>query len=391
MKLFIIAFLIIIFLGACQNTPYSSTADETQQPLFLDEKYPNHHLVNIESEQYVFALDEDMRHMVTKKLKAEKDIKKRTLKLLKHIFDQEEISISYSSHANVNAREAYHNQTANCLSLTIMAYALAKEADLNVRFQQVDTPEYWVRNGQYNLLTGHVNLLVKQNSYLGQTVVWGASDFQIDFDPQASKSTFKRTIINKNTVLAMFYNNKGAEALVVKDYVTAYSYFKAAATIAPLFSSTWANLGVLYKLTRQAEEAKIAYRYAISLNSDNLTAMENLAIILTTQQNFEEAKQIQYKLHLRRSKNPYYYALLADEAFYRGKHDQAIKLYKKALKLERRAHEFYFGLAKVYYRTGKLELAKNALEKAVIYNKTPSIDDLYLAKLNFLKTARFNY
>ncbi len=374
-----------MYISGCSNTPSLKPLKPIYKPMFLDEKFKNFELVTIESEQYVFSLDDEMKDMVAKKLKTERDIKKRALKLVKHIFNNEGISLSYKSHANISAREAYHNHAANCLSLTIMAYALAKEADINVKFQQVKTPEYWVRNGQYNLLTGHVNLLVKDKHSLGKTVVWGENDFQIDFDPQASKSTFKRVTIDKSTVLAMFYNNKGAQALVNADYLSAYGYFKAAALIAPDFSSTWANIGVLYKLTNHLEEAETAYRYAISIDNNNLTALENLAIILTQQQNIEEAQFIKRKLHLIRINNPYYYALLADEAYYRGQTKEAIKFYNKAIALERRAHEFYYGLAKVYYHSGDITLAKKALKKAITYNKTPNTEDVYIAKLNFLR------
>jgi hypothetical protein len=78
-----------------------------------------------------------------------------------------------------------------------MAYALATEAGLNVRFQQIDIPEYWVRNGRYNLLTGHVNLLVNRADTFRKTIISVRSSLQIDFDPQASKSIFKRFLLIK--------------------------------------------------------------------------------------------------------------------------------------------------------------------------------------------------
>jgi hypothetical protein len=124
--------------------------------------------------------------------------------LLDHIFPQDNIALSYKSNANVTAREAFHSATANCMSLIIMAYALAKQAGLAVDFQQVEIPEYRVKNGQCNLLTGHTNLLIK---------------------------------------------TKGGQALVDHQYIIAYQYLKAATQADKLFSSAWGNLAVLYKLT----------------------------------------------------------------------------------------------------------------------------------------------
>ena len=75
-----------------------------------------------------------MRLMVKEKLMTERDIRKRSMRLLKHIFDQNNVALAYTSTANISAIDAYHSQKANCLSLTILAYALAKDADLDVDF-----------------------------------------------------------------------------------------------------------------------------------------------------------------------------------------------------------------------------------------------------------------
>jgi tetratricopeptide (TPR) repeat protein len=374
----------IVCISACSNNLTSPLQKSRQKPLFLDEHFLGFEFVPIETEQYIFALDEEMKKMVAIELRTEKDIKKRTLKLFMNLFENKGKSISYDRNANVTAREAFHNKAANCLSLTIMAYALATQAGLKVSFQQIDIPEYWVRNGQYNLLTGHINLLVNPGRLFRKTIINEGNGLQIDFDPQASQSNFEKIIIDKNTVIAMFYNNKGAEALVDDDYISAYGYFKAAVLIAPSFSSAWSNLGVLYKLTNQRQEAKIAYRYAIDLDDGNLTAMQNLAIILFQQGNSEEAQVIKDKLHLKRSKNPYYYALLADEAFTKGQIEQAIRFYHKAIKLERRVHEFYYRLSTVYSHKGEIILAKKALTKAIAYTKNSLTEDFYTAKLDFL-------
>ena len=383
-NIFIICFAIIV--SGCQSSP-SSLHGSTIEPPLLDEKFPGYQNFYVESEDEIFALDDDMKLMVAEKLTPEQNIKRRALKLLKFIFNSENISLTYARNANVTARQAFHNQQANCLSLTILAYSLAKEANLAVSFQQINTPEYWVRNGRYNFLTGHVNLLVKQKQDHGKSYNFGSDGFQIDFDPLASKSTFKRAVIDKEIVLAMFYNNKGAQALVEKNYAKAYHYFKTSVDVAPYFSQTWGNLGVLYKLTNQIEEAELTYRYAVDLNDKNLTALENLSILLFQEQNFEEATTIKDKLQTIRRKNPYYYALLADDAFYSGNNATALLYYKKAIKLDRNVHEFYFGLAKVYSKMNEIRLAQESIERAILHNNSRGTNRLYTAKLNYLKDA----
>jgi tetratricopeptide (TPR) repeat protein len=379
------------FLLSCQSSNDSSNYSQMMvNTLYLDQKFTKPVSFEIETEEEIFMLDHEMIAMVDEKLKSSYSPEKKANLLLEHIFSQDNIALSYLSNANVTAREAYHSQTANCMSLTIMAYALAKEANLHVVFQQVDVPEYWVRNGQYNLLTGHINLLVKMKDNRNQITIYGSEKLQIDFDPYVVKSPFSKKVINKNTVLAMFYNNKGGEALVAQNYKIAYQYFKAATQTDKLLSSAWGNLAVLYKLTDNDQIAEITYRHAIAIKRDNNTALANLAILLRKNLAIAEAETIERELQVKRNKNPYYHALLADEAYYNSNYKQAVIHYKKAIKLNHKLHELYFGLAKVYYQMDRMPAAKKAIKMALRLNKAKFTERKYIAKLNFLNAEQLN-
>lgn len=385
-----VLFSLPLFLSCESNNAYSSSTTIAAQSLYLDHQFTTPQSFYIESEQEIFMLDDDMLSFVKESLKTTKDSKKMAMRLLDHIFSQEKIALSYLSDANLTAREAYHSQTANCMSLTIMAYALAKETNLDVNFQQVEVPEYWVRNGQYNLLTGHVNLLIKSVPYSGNHLLLGNDNIQIDFDPFITKQTFPRKTIEKNTVLAMFYNNKGGQALVDEKYNIAYQYFKAATMVDENFSPAWGNLAVLYRINNNLHMAELVYRYAVGIDSTNLTALANLALLLRSQNNTIEADNIESNLLLKRRKNPYYHAVLGDEAYYKNDYQQALKHYKKAIRLNNKIHEFHFGIAKVYYEINKLPEAERAMKKALSLNKVKSTEFQYVAKLNFLKAERTN-
>lgn len=374
-----------IFIVSCQSTIANIENTPVYTELYLDNKFEQHTVPAIETEEEVFALDDEMKMMVTDKLLSVREPNKRAKRLLRHIFAKENIDLAYQSAANLTASQAYHSQTANCMSLTIMAYALAKEAGLDIKFQDVKVPEYWVRNGQYNMLTGHVNLILTEARVPNKTVVYGRELLQIDFDPDVYKKSFPKRVINKNTVLAMFYNNKGAQELVEKNYALAYRYLKEATLVDPSFSSAWGNLGILYKLNEINDFAEKSYLHAIDLDSNNLTALTNLSFLLESNKEFDKARKIEKKLHDKRITNPYYHALLADEAFFRGENEKAIKHYKRAIRMDNKVHEFYFGIAKVYYALNEIKRAESAMNKALAYNRTSAIESQYLAKLNFLK------
>jgi tetratricopeptide (TPR) repeat protein len=385
-------FTFTLLITSCQSTNnYKSKTFIVDESLYLDEYFPEYQTIEIETQDEIFALDDQMRLMVKEKLMTERDIRKRSMRLLKHLFDQNNVALAYKSTANISAIDAYHSQKANCLSLTILAYTLAKEAGLDVDFQNVKVPEYWVRNGSYNMLTGHVNLVITKPKSPHAQVVFGNKILTIDFDPFVNKKSFPKVIISQSYILSMFYSNKGAQALVNKEYNKAYAYLRASTKTAPNFSPAWANLGILYRMNGHLETAKKSYRHAIDINPDNYTAMSNLSLLLDGKVNRKELTNIRLILKSQREKNPYYYALLADEAFYLKNYKQSLNYYRKAIKINRHVHEFYFGLAKVYYAMDENKKAQKAIAKAITYNRINSIDVTYIAKLNFLKLQELSH
>lgn len=381
--------IMLLGLTACQSTPnYQQAANKSSSSLYLDEKFENFESIYIESEKEIFALDDEMKAMVKEKLLSERDDKRKATKLLKHFFNSEQMSLAYKAGANVIASQAYQNREANCLSLTIMAYALAKAANLNVAFQSVKIPEYWVRNGRVNMLTGHVNLKVLEQRAPNKMVILDRSVAEIDFDPFVVKKSFAKKVIDKKTVIGMFYNNKGANAMIDGDYKTAYAYLKAATEIAPDFSAAWGNLGILYRFKGYEQQAIDTYQYAINRSINNLTAMSNLSMLLHIKGEYEQAKKLDTFIMRKRANNPYYYALLGDEKFYIGAYSQAIHHYRKAIKLNENIHEFYFGLAKVYYMLDDVEKAQSYMKKAIAKSRIKRFDEQYIAKLDMLKQSK---
>lgn len=392
MKIKITCLVVVFsFLLGCQTTEQKVELTKDYQALLLDSEFPKYKNITIESEEEIFALNDEMREMIAEEVIPVRDLRERAIKLVTQIFETKDIGLSYVSGANLTARQAYQQNIANCLSLTIMAYALANEAKLNVRFQEVNIPEYWVRQGNFNMLTGHINLLISPDENPIRTVVYGKENLVLDFDPFVVKKSFPASLIDKSTVLAMYYNNKGAQALVTSDFSKAYAYLRASLDVDPTFSSAWGNLGLLYRFNEFHQQAENVYRQAINLNNKNLTAMTNLSVLLKQSGQHEEASEIDRTLDRKREKNPYYHAVLADEAFFNGEPEKAIQHFKKAIKLDGKVHEFYFGLAKVYYQLERLEAAQRAMKKAIALNRLPDIENRYNSKLNFLKRVEVTH
>jgi len=385
-----ILLLLSLTLFACQSTNdqlNTSLTNVSIKNLLIDGAFPTYQQVKIETAQELFELDDDIQQIVEEQILPIPNKTRRAKKLLRLIFINKNQGMDYLSSANITASEAFHSKTANCLSLTILAYSLAKKSNLEIRFQEVEIPEFWTRNGQYSLLTGHVNLSIVQAKYKQSVLFYGSKSLQIDFDPYTTKNHFPRHVIKKSKVISMFYNNKAAQAIVDKKYDVAYAYLKSAITILPNYSNTWGNLGLLYRLTNQFDLAENTYLHALALNNNNLTALSNLAILFKMKGNNNASEIIQRKIENKRKNNPYYYAMKGDEAVFANNLPKALGFYKKAIRLNRNIHEIYFSLAKVYFRMNETVKAENAINRAIKLNKLTDIDDQYIAKLNLIKST----
>ena len=372
--------VIIATLSGCQTPPLTKI---DKQSIFYDQGFRQFDKVVIEKEQDIFYLDEDAKQFVKNALSNIYDPVEQVSALVETIFSHSQFNLLYDGNANTVANETFKNKAANCLSMSIMTYALAQEAGMGVKFQQIDIPEYWTRRDGYSLLNGHINLRLvpKAEPNVYQFQVQG---YQVDFDPQPARQHFPKRIVTKKTVLAMFYNNKGAEALVKHRYVEAYAYFRQAIKVDESFSSSLVNLGLLYRINGYYPQAQSAYEYALSLNSNSYTAMENLAYLFSVTDRQQAANDLLKKVERQRADNPYYFVNLGETELEKGHNELALSYFKKALSLSKRQHEIYFGLARAYFQLGEVTLTEHYLQLAKDYAKNIRDEARYQSKLNFL-------
>lgn len=367
-------------LLACQSTEsYVSPS----KPLFYDQGFTDFNEVNIETEEQVFYLDDTAKAFIETVTPSNKNKIEQMEALVKAIFDHSNLDLLYSGNANTVANETFRNRAANCLSLSIMTYALAREAGFKVDFQEIMIPEYWTRREGFSLLNGHINLklLAPQEPNL---FVLQPRSYHVDFDPQSSRRSLPRKTVGKQAVLAMFYNNKAADALLAKDYTTAYAYFREALTLNPKFNSAWINLGILYRLSGYFEEAKNAYLHALSLNPESLTAWENLAYLYTYTGQSDLAEEILTRVERKRNDNPYYHVNLGEQKMEQHNWDEALAHFRNALSLDRTKHEVYFGLARAYFQIGELQTSERYLKLAKNKARNRQDGERYQSKLDFI-------
>jgi tetratricopeptide (TPR) repeat protein len=377
----LISFIVILFFSACQST---TLPIPTSEHLFYDQGFTGFSQISIESEQQVFHLDDTAKAFVASTIDPMDTNFDKMEALVKAIFDRSELNLLYQGDANTNANNTFHSQEANCLSMSIMTYALATEAGFDVNFQQIMIPEYWTRRAGFSLLNGHINIEMMAPKQSNVFVI-NPRSYVVDFDPQPARRRFPKKVVSKQAVLAMFYNNKGADAILRKDYVSAYAYFRQALVVKPNFYSVWVNLGILYRLSEYFPQAETAYQNALIINPSSLTALENLAYLYNFTGRNEEAEMILAKVKKRRNSNPYYHVNLGEQELEQRHWDKALAHFRRALALDRGKHEVYFGLARAYFEIGELQQSERYLKQAKNKAHNKSDEQRYQNKLEFLR------
>jgi tetratricopeptide (TPR) repeat protein len=382
---FILSLVVIILLTACQHNPISTAVP---QHLLQDDLFQPVETA-IETPEQIFALPEQNKTDMQNLVRPVSSVQRKTDLLLTYLFSKKGNALLYQNDATLTASQTLAEKQANCLSLTILAYSLAQEAELYVEFRDIKIPEYWTQNNGHSMLNGHVNLKVAggKNSGMDGKLTYEVFSYVIDFDIETNKSHFPSRSLTKKQVIAMFYNNKAAEAMVFGQYDRAYAYLKAAMSFDPGSTEAWNNLAVLYRQKQQYQLAEQAYLWADQLSPDQLNAKANLALLYELTGQLERAQQLSQYVAEKRSENPYYHIMLGHEALLLNNAAQALVHYKKGLSLDRRSSEAMLGLAKAHLRLGQREQAEQYLLLAEKYAPNSQERERYQSKLKLLTTA----
>lgn len=186
----------------------------------------------------------------------------------------------------------------------------------------------------------------------------------------------------------MFYNNNGADALLKKDYIKAYAYFRSAILLSPDLSAALANLGYLYRLTDHYEFSESAYLQAIKKDNNNLSAWRNLSHLYRYMGHDQKAKDIESRVARKRSSNPFFHINMGDKAFEKQQWKIALKHYQRALGLDKSYHEVYFGLGKTYFELGNIQRSYHYLQLAKKKSRTAQEQAIYQGKINMLASIK---
>jgi len=300
------------------------------------------------------------------------------------LYNRSKLQLEYDASSTRTAAEAFQARQGNCLSLVIMTGAFASALDLKVTFQQVSTEQMWSRSGGMYFMSGHVNLLLEKR-YSESMGRYDRNDlYTIDFMPGEGNELHSHPI-SQQTVLAMFMNNRAAEAMVRGQLDDAYWRARQAIKLDPEFRSAYNTLGVIYMRHGDAAHAEKVLRYVLDGSPDNPRIVANYAEALRLLGRTTEAQAMQARLAVLEPVPPFFWFVQGQAALHKGDFTKAREMFLKEIARDPDYHEFHYALAVADFGLNRIDEARAELALAMTDAVKRSDHDLYAAKLDKLK------
>ncbi len=301
------------------------------------------------------------------------------------LYNRSQLQLEYEASVTRNAAEAFDARQGNCLSLVIMTGAFAKAMGLTVTFQQVSIDEMWSRTGDMYFMSGHVNVQLQRRYDESVGMVDRSLLYTIDFLPPPDTAGLHVHEISESTVLAMYLNNRAAEAMVAGQLDNAYWRAREAMRLDPNFLSAYNTLAVVYLRHRDPARAAAVLQAALAQTPDNPPMLANYGLALRGLQRNDEADAVQKHLASLEPYPPFFFYNRGQAAMKSGDLETARVLFKKELDRSPDYHEFHYALAIADFGLGRMDEARSELAIAMENSVKRTDHDLYAAKLDKLK------
>jgi len=368
-------------LAACGHRPI-----EGRDALFADSLF-NPPAERISAEK-VFALSEPMRRYLESEMKGPFAARGLSRGLLESLYRKNGLHLEYDAAVTRNAAEAFEARSGNCLSLVIMTAAFAKALGLEVHYQGAFIEPSWSRVGGMHFLAGHVNLKLGGPSTGSRTAFDAGEWLVVDFLPGSQVRGLRTWPIPESTIVAMYFNNRAAEALALGQLSEAYWFSKAAISQDPAFLNAYNTLAVVYLRHGDSPHAERVLRAILERESDNAQALSNLLLALERSGRTEESQAVQRKLARIEPHPAFYFLDRGLSALRLGDFATARDMFAKEVERDPYYHESHYWLGVAYANLGNLKEARKHLDLALEHSTTRGERDLYAAKLERIRSYR---
>ena len=366
-------------LAGCAAPP----AQRPVADLLHDELFsPPRHPVDAGS---LFALSPEMRHHIDARF-AVGETRDPRRRLLDALYRDPQLRLRYDPSVTRTAAEAYAAGAGNCLSLVLMTAAFAKHLGLPVGYRRVLVDALYSRDAGIEFASGHVNLVLAPSSR-----AFGHAEPQqemvVDFLPPQDMKGQRSVPLEEATIVAMYLNNRAAEALPGGDLDQAYAWARAAVLRDPRHAASFNTLAVVYLRAGHRAPAEAALRRALALDGDAVAPLANLVALLEGAGRGAEAAPLAARLAALQPQAPFAAFDQGRAAMDRGDYVAARELFRRELRLQPEQADVHFWAARASWALGDAGRAAHHLRQAQAHSPNGEHRTRYAAKLERLRDA----
>jgi Tfp pilus assembly protein PilF len=297
-----------------------------------------------------------------------------------------QLKLTYDTRFTRNAAEAFDARVGNCLALVIMTAAFAEMLEIPVTFNSVVVDETWSRSDNVYYASGHVNLtLARGNALRTGSIYDAAQELTVDFLPPSDVTKLRSRAISRDTVLAMYLNNRAAEALAAQRLDDAYWWARRAIERVPQALTPYNTLAVIFQRRGMPVRAEALFRFALAQEPANTKVLFNLAQLLEQTGRAAEAAPLRTRLASLEKQPPFEQFDLGIAALKRGDYRVAREHLQRELQRAADYHEVHSALAVVAFHLGDYQEARRHMSQAIALSGTDRERAMYTAKAELLR------
>ena len=275
-------------------------------------------------------------------------------RLQDYLFSNRLFRFTYEARDTYTAAEAFEHRSGNCVSFTSLFIALTRAVDIPVRAALLTYPDTIEQEGD----------LVVVRNHIAATYDRGQEVLIFDFSRMGKKRYASAELLDDLGVTALYLNNLGSEELFVGNEESALRYFETAAKIAPEYTPTYGNLGLVRRRLGDIEGALAAYHQGLRIDLRQPTVLNNLAALYHSQGKEVEALAAVAAADPRGA-TPDLLIVRGNIELVEGKPKVALRHFKSAAKLTPDAPGPQVAIARAQLARGRAAPARRALLRAL--------------------------
>lgn len=290
------------------------------------------------------------------------------------------MGLVYENDRTRTVEEVWKEGRANCLSLTAFFVSACRSLGIRDQYAEVLNTSHWRRDGAIIRFERHVVAL---------TPMPPRDDLVADFVPEIRKhrGTYVVDVLTEARFLALYYSNRSVEKLQLSDLPGAREEARRSLDADPKGSVGWNILGVVEASCGNLKEAEEAYRKAMALDARDGAPIGNLEALLHRLGREEEAQTYRRLGEKVRTRDPYFHALLAEEALQKGDLVEAETRVQAALRILPKEPDFRILFARIHLAEGDFDSAIKDIKEAQ-RQSAESEHQRYEAKMEAVRSLR---